>query len=244
MHFAKKIFLSALAVCLVFAVSASADERLLGSWRSTYFRGNLPAKVTMAFKADGTVLMEERVGDAEQSFTAAWETEEKTLRLSDENENYSFEYRIEGSRLFLRQLGGDENGEFFLARAELPGKWAMRGWGVGYSGGEGDVFVLLLGNDGRALVERTQGCMILTAPARWESNGSELRLFPAENPEERKGGHKYSVDGIGHWVNMSFEEETLYEYLMEGDILTLRVIRSDGPYDEAGEEMLLHWRIF
>ena len=251
-----RILLSTLIACLFLTTSASAqqamiDERLLGTWENAYEEGAPDTKSTLTLKADGTALMIERNEGKEQADveTWGWETSENTIRFSGvkflgrDDAEFSFEYRIEGDRLIIRQLkddNGSESDELILVRVKLAGRWAMRGTGVGYTGGEGDVFVLTLGTDGNAVIEITSGCMIVSEPAVWEADERELRLFPVKKPAEREGGYLYPVDGKSYKVNSWPDRETIYEYFLHGDELTLRLIRSNGNSDvTADKEMVL-----
>ena len=86
----------------------------------------------------------------------------------------------------------------------LTGLWGLTGTGVGYSGGEGDVFLLWLGPEGKAAVTSVQGCLIINWSAVWEAEGSTLRLTP-----EREDAYDAFWKGT-------------YEYSTGTDILILR----------------------
>jgi len=78
----------------------------------------------------------------------------------------------------------------------LMGLWGLTGTGVGYSGGEGDVFLLWLGPDGKAAVTSVQGCILINWPAVWEAEGSTLRLTPEREDAYGafwKGAYEYST---------------------------------------------------
>ena len=82
------------------------------------------------------------------------------------------------------------------ADANLAGLWGMTGTGVGYSGGTGDVFLLWLGKDGKAAVTSVQGCIPVSWPAVWESEGNTLRLVPEREDAQGafwKGTYEYSA---------------------------------------------------
>ena len=109
------------------------------------------------------------------------------------------------------------------ADESLTGLWGMTGSGVGYSGGIGDVFLLRLGADGKAVVTNYQGCMIISSPATWKTEGSTLRLIPVAKPaEDAGGGYSYSVDGTSHKVNNWWDKEVTFEYAVDGNVLILR----------------------
>ena len=101
--------------------------------------------------------------------------------------------------------------------ADLSGVWALWGTGVGYSGGEGYVFILTLGADGKAVVKNIEGCIIISRPATWEADGRELRLVSTEK---------------SNW-------ETTYEYSLRGDTLTLRLTRTSQSRTRTNEKMVL-----
>jgi hypothetical protein len=117
----------------------------------------------------------------------------------------------------------------------LADVWGMNGTGVGYSGGEGAVFTLLLGADGRAVIENIEGCMIITEPATWKADGQKLTLTPAKKPksEDWGGGYSYSVDGKKYKVNNWTDRERIYEYSADENSLTLHPA-------EGGGAMVLH----
>jgi len=124
-----------------------------------------------------------------------------------------------------------------VADERLAGRWAMSGYGVGYTGGYGEVFVLILGADGNAVMERTEGCMIVTEPATWKSDGQVVRFVSAKEPEwPREGGYTYSVDGKRYRVNSWPNRDYTCLYSVDGDILTLHMFSGD---ETSGEKMLL-----
>jgi len=96
-------------------------------------------------------------------------------------------------------------GSAFAAIDEkLVGAWGLEGMGVGVSGGKGDVFVLRLGADGGAVVETVNGCTKIDRDAVWEADGAILRLTFKDVHGDR-------------------DQNSLYEYSIEGDKLFLRL---------------------
>ena len=83
--------------------------------------------------------------------------------------------------------------------------------------------------------------MIVSEPAVWKADESELRLLPVEKPtrEEAGGGYTYSVDGTHRRVNSWPDRETAYEYFTDGNTLTLRLLRSGEPDVGTNEKMVL-----
>jgi hypothetical protein len=122
-------------------------------------------------------------------------------------------------------LSKEERPAPVVSKKELVGKWAMGGYGVGYSGGYGDVLVLTLGKDGNAVAERTEGCMLTNEALTWNTDGKSLRLLPVEKPkrEVRGGGYTHSVDGVKYRVNSWPENGITYEIsYLDGGVLHLR----------------------
>ena len=243
-----KRFLALAAIALLFFAAparAAHDERLIGTWEHRDEEYAPVETTTFTFRADGTAYFENRLGGREQFADATWETDGKRLRVDSrdipeiEDTGMEFGYRAEGEKLILILNDGEEmiftrkeRTSRAVSDKELVGRWAMSGVGVGYSGGYGEVLVMTLGADGRAVFERTEGCMITGEPATWESDGRVLRVIPAKKPErgEPGGGYTYSVDGRSYKVNNWPRKIASYGISLEGDVLRL-------TYE--GEEMVL-----